>query len=193
MWSHLLLKMCLAINLEDKAQDIEGSKGWRFAFEEEDWNKKYRGLVILTPSRWATCLRRKSLETVKRGYPKCFRTVDVSAIYGAIGLSANYLAEASLSIKREAHSGSDSDSLLNLCQIWEKRCKACDNCKKDDCGQCQTCVQARGSAKTKSCLRRVRLKALHALIFRIRRVLNSVKPLLLVLLPPFREEQSSEG
>lgn len=185
--------MCLAINLEDKAQPIEGSNGWRFAFLEEDKNKKYRGLVILTPSRWAKCVRAKSLEAVKRARPKYFRNLDVSAMYGAIGLSANYLAEASLSIKGEAHVGRDADSLLNLCQIWEKRCKTCDNCKKDDCGQCQICVQARGSAKTKSCLRRVRLKAFHALICRMPRVLNSVKSLLLVLLPPFREEQSSEG
>ena len=154
---------------------MEGSNGWRFAFEEEDRNKNYRGLVILAPSRWATCMRRKSLETAKRGYPSSFRNFDIKAMYGAIGLSANSLAEASLSIKREAHSGRDSDSLLNLCQIWEKRCKACDNCKKDDCGQCQTCVQARGGAKTKSCLRRVRLKAFHALICRMARVLNSVK------------------
>jgi hypothetical protein len=149
--------MCLAINREDKAQHIEGSKGWRFAFEEEDENKKYRGLIISAPSHWNGNKRFKSLESAKRAHPSCFRNVDVSAMHEAIGLSEKSLTEASLSIKREALSGRDSDSLLNLCQMWEKRCKACDNCKKEDCGQCQTCVQARGSAKTKSCLRRVRL------------------------------------
>jgi hypothetical protein len=149
--------MCLAINLEDKAQHIEGTKGWRFAFDEEDENKKYRGLVILAPSHWIKIKRFKSLESAKRAHQSCHRNVDISAMHEAMGLSEKSLTEASLSIKREALSGRDSDSLLNLCQIWEKRCKACDNCKKDDCGQCQTCVQARGSSKTKSCLRRVRL------------------------------------
>jgi hypothetical protein len=185
--------MCLEIDLEDKAQLIEGTKGWRFAFEEEDKNKEYRGLAILGPSHWVKPLRSKSLEAAKRAHASCLRNVDVSAMYGVIGLSANSLAEASLSMKSETLSERDSDSLLNLCQIWEKRCKACDNCKKDDCGQCQTCVQARGSVKTRSCLRRVRLKVLHTLICRMPRVLNSVKSLLLVLLPPFRGEQSSEG
>jgi hypothetical protein len=185
--------MCLGISLEDKAQHIEGAKGWRFAFEEENKNKEYRGLFILAPSSWKRPVRCKSLESAKRGHASSFRNFDVSAMYGALGLSANSLAEASLSIKREAASEGDSDSLLNLCQIWEKRCKACDNCNKDDCGQCQACLQARGSAKTMSCLRRVRLKALYALIRYMPRVLNNVKSLLLVLLPPFRGEQSAEG
>jgi hypothetical protein len=154
--------MCLEIDLEEKAQYIQGGNGWRFAFEKADNNKKYRGLAILAPSHWVRAKRFKSLEIAKRAHPSSFRNIDLSTIYRVIGLSANSFAETSLSMKRETLSERYSDSLLDLCQIWEKRCKTCDNCKKDDCGQCQTCVQDRGRAKTRSCLRRVRLKVLHA-------------------------------
>jgi hypothetical protein len=179
--------MCLKLDLDRKAQPCEGlPRGWLFAFEEASTNPKFNGLVLLAPcgKRYVSVGYAKR----NNAYRAALENVDSlsSAFYDSIGLTADGwsdkhaittvpmapggASQSSTSSSEVAaedqtagtklHARGRPPKLLNdLRQLWEKRCKMCANCTRENCGKCETCI--RNPSPKECCLRRVRMFCFH--------------------------------
>ena len=45
---------------------------------------------------------------------------------------------------------------MTLEDLYDARCGACENCCKDDCGQCSACLSTGSSSRRQVCIQKVR-------------------------------------
>lgn len=148
------MQMCCAIPLAQKAQPAQllGS-GYKFAFVDAGtWASVsgqklkhtplyWKGLVLVTPAG-------KEIRNAAGHIRRTWGPELASAFFDQIGLDETLLDQTAVHDRRR----------LTPRQLYEKRCKSCLNCKKDDCKLCSSCL-ANASASEGGrlcCLQKVR-------------------------------------
>jgi len=171
--------MCLEIPESQKKQPAKGlPPNWTFLFTR---NKAYRklgkrtyipGLFIFHPNCQKTF---RSIEAAAVYVPKLktYNPNVVADFNRHIGVTPMDAAAASprrtkvpkasklpssVSSKGKAAAGSSQDAIespMTLEELFESACGVCFNCKKDNCGQCSSCLSNITFRRRQVCLQKV--------------------------------------
>ncbi len=147
--------MCLKLRLQEKCQHdaLILPPEWYFGFDKESTNKKYRGLWII---KGKTAKKFRSFESAKHHAPSQFKDLKPENFYRHVGLASELpeigtplqsvasLSTREISPKCQSPAPPPSPNVeanqsWTLKELYERRCKVCDNCKREPCNYCHTC------------------------------------------------------